>query len=94
MQDEAGESLIGIVLNIVALVVMVSVALAQRRIGRALNNPVLVAQSSETWMSHALSISVLAGLGVNAALCWWWADPAAALVVAAIAAWSGHEAWH
>ncbi|CRK55328.1 putative integral membrane protein [Alloactinosynnema sp. L-07] len=92
-QDKAGESLVGIVLNVVALIVMIPVGLAQRRTGRALRNPVLVAQSTETWMSNALSVSVLAGLGLNAALGWWWADPAAALVVAALAAWSGREAW-
>ncbi|MFF1300457.1 MULTISPECIES: cation transporter [unclassified Streptomyces] len=92
-QDKAGESLIGIVLNVVALIVMTPIAVSQRRIGRALDNPVLVAQSTETWMSNALSITVLAGLGFNAALGWWWADPAVALVVAALAAWSGREAW-
>lgn len=92
-QDKAGESLIGIVLNVVALIVMVPVALAQRRTGQALNNPVLVAQSTETWMSNALSITVLAGLGLNAAFGWWWADPTVALVVAGLAAHSGREAW-
>lgn len=92
-QDKAGESLIGIVLNVVALIVMIPVGLAQRRTGRALRNPVLVAQATETWMSNALSISVLAGLGLNALLGWWWADPVAALVVAALAVWSGWEAW-
>lgn len=92
-QDKAGESLVGIVLNGVALVVMVPVAVIQRRTGQALENPVLVAQSTETWMSNALSISVLGGLGLNAALGWWWADPVAALVVAAFAVWSGSEAW-
>lgn len=93
-QDKAGESLIGIVLNVVALVVMTPIAVAQRRTGRALNNPVLVAQSAETWMSNALSITVLAGLGLNAALGWWWADPVAALIVAGLAVQSGREAWH
>ena len=47
-QDKAGESLIGIVLNAIALIVMIPVAITQRRTGRALNNPVLVAQSTET----------------------------------------------
>ncbi|WP_223883690.1 cation diffusion facilitator family transporter [Pseudarthrobacter sp. BIM B-2242] len=92
-QDKAGESLVGIMLNVAALIVMVPVALAQRRTGQALGNPVLVAQSTETWMSNYLSISVLAGLGLNTVLGWWWADPVAALVVAGFAAWSGHEAW-
>lgn len=62
-------------LNVVAMVVMVPVAVAQRRAGKALGNPVLVAQSTETWTSNLLSMAVLAGLGLNAALGWWWADP-------------------
>ncbi|MCV7025634.1 hypothetical protein H7I77_20155 [Mycolicibacterium novocastrense] len=44
-------------------------------------------------MSNALSITVLAGLGLNAAIGWWWADPVVALVVALLAAHSGREAW-
>lgn len=91
--DEAGGSLVGIVLNLVALAVMVPVALAQRRTGRALGNPVLVAQSNETWLSNYLSITVLAGLGLNSVLGWWRADPVAALVVAAVAVREGIEAW-
>lgn len=93
-QDKAGASLIGIVLNVVALLVMTPIAVAQRRTGRALDNPVLVAQSTETWVSNALSITVLAGLGLNAALGWWWADPVVALIVAGFAVQSGREAWH
>ena len=92
-EDKAGESVVGIALNAVALVVMVPVAIAQRRTGKQLGNAVLVAQSRETWVSNYLSVSLLAGLGANAALSWWWADPAVALLVAGIAAWSGIEAW-
>jgi divalent metal cation (Fe/Co/Zn/Cd) transporter len=54
---------------------------------------VLVAQSTETWISNALSVTVFAGLGLNSTLGWWWADPAVALVVAAITLWNGREAW-
>ncbi|MEW1757405.1 cation transporter [Streptomyces cyaneofuscatus] len=92
-QDKAGESLVGIILSIVALAVMVPVAIAQRRIGRALGNPVLSAQANETWLSNYLSLSLLAGLGLNIAFGWWWADPLVALIVAGLAAKSGHEAW-
>lgn len=91
--DKAGESLIGIILNVVALAVMVPVALAQGRTGRALGNPVVVAQSKETWLSNYLSITVLAGLALNSTVGWWWADPIAALVVAAVAVREGTEAW-
>ena len=74
-QDKASESMIGIVLNVVALAVMVPVAIAQRRTGRELDNRVLVAQSEETWVSNYLSISLLLGLGLNAAVGLRWADP-------------------
>lgn len=92
-QDKAAESIVGIVLNAVALTVMVPIAIAQRRTGTALGNPVLVAQAQETWVSNYLSISLLIGLGLNAAFGLWWADPAVALLVAAIALREGTEAW-
>lgn len=91
--DKAGESIVGIVLNVVALVVMVPIALAQKRTGRELGNQTLVSQAQETWLSNYLSISLLLGLGLNAAFGLWWADPAVALVIAAIALHEGREAW-
>lgn len=72
---------------------MVPVAIVQRRTGQALDNPAVTAQAQETWVSNYLSICLLVGLGLNAALGWWWADPAAALVVAAVSAKAGVEAW-
>ncbi|GAT06868.1 cation transporter [Mycolicibacterium novocastrense] len=92
-QDKAGESIVGIVLNIVALAVMVPVAIAQRRTGSQLENPVLTAQAQETWLSNSLSVSLLVGLSLNATVGWWWADPVVALLVAGLAAWSGHQTW-
>ena len=40
-----------------------------------------------------LSAALLLGLVANAALDWWWADPVAALVIAAVAVRGGREAW-
>lgn len=91
--DKAAESIVGIVLNVVALVVMVPIAVAQKRTGRGLGNQTLVAQAQETWLSNYLSISLLLGLGLNAVFGLWWADPAVALVIAAIALHEGREAW-
>ena len=68
-------------------------ARAQRRTGRDLENEALVARWTATWLANDLSVSLLAGLAANALLGWWWADPAAALVVAGFAAWSGLSAW-
>lgn len=91
---DAEESIVGIVLNVIALAVMLPVAVAQWRTGHQLDNDVLVAQAKETWLSNALSLNVLVGLGVNAALGWAWADPFVALVVAGFAAYAGIDAWH
>ena len=91
--DKAGESIVGIVLNGVALAVMVPTAVAQRRTGRELGNEVLVAQSKETWLSNYLSISLIVGLGLNALFGLWWADPVIALLIAVIAIHEGREAF-
>lgn len=90
--DKAGESIVGIGLNLVALAVMIPVAVAQKRTGTALGSPVLVAQSQGTWLSNYLSVSLLVGLSVNALFGWWWADPIVALAIAAIALHEGREA--
>ena len=90
---DAETSAVGIALNAVALVVMVPVAVAQWRIGHGLDNDVVVAQAKETWLSNALSVNVLVGLGLNAAFGWAWADPLVALCVAGFAAYAGLDAW-
>jgi divalent metal cation (Fe/Co/Zn/Cd) transporter len=89
--SEAEESLLGIVLNIVALLVMVPVAIAQRRAGHALGNDVVVAQALETWLSNALSVSLLVDLRLNAAFGIAWADLFAALIVAGFALYNAKE---
>ena len=91
--SDAGSSPVGIVLNVIALAVMVPVAVAQWRVGRQLGNEVLVAEAKETWLSNVLSVNVLAGLGLNAAFRWAWADSVVALIVAAFAAYAGFDAW-
>jgi hypothetical protein len=40
-----------------------------------------------------LSAGLLAGLGLNALLGWWWADPITALGIAAVALKEGRDAW-
>lgn len=92
-REQPDPSLAGIVLNAVALAVMVPVAVLQRRVGGRLRSGLLIAQSRETWISNSLSVTLLLGLGANAWLDWWWADPAAALVVAAVAVQSGWTTW-
>jgi divalent metal cation (Fe/Co/Zn/Cd) transporter len=89
-----GESAAGLAITAAALVVMPVLAVAKRRTGQALGNRTLVAESAETAFCAYTSAAALAGVGLNTALGWWWADPAAALVIAALAVKEGLEAWH
>ena len=76
-----------------ALVVMPGLAVAKRRTGQALGNRTLVADSAETAFCAFTSAAALLGVGLNAWLGWWWADPAAALIIAALAVKEGIECW-
>ncbi len=59
---------------------------APRRAGRELGSASAVADSKQTLLCTYLSDVLLAGLVLNATLGWSWADPIAALIIAAIAA--------
>ncbi|WP_328967472.1 cation transporter [Streptomyces sp. NBC_00239] len=90
---EAAASIPGIVLAALSLAVMPFLSAAQRRAGRELGSASAVADSKQTLLCTYLSAVVLAGLLLNATLGWTWADPVAALVIAAIAVKEGREAW-
>lgn len=68
-------------------------ARAKRNVGRKLNSSATVSEASQNMICAYLSIALLVGLLANALLGWWWADPAAALVIAAVAAYEGLESW-
>ena len=84
---------IGIALAVASLLTMPFLAWAQRRTGRALHSSSVVADSHQTLLCTYMSGVLLVGLGLNATLGWWWADPVAGLLIAAIAAKEGREAW-
>ncbi len=88
------ESIPGLAISAAALIVMPALALAKRRTGQALGNRTLIADSAETAFCAWTSAATLAGVGLNTALGWWWADPAAALIIAALAVREGLETWH
>lgn len=91
--ERAEHSTVGIVLAAVSLVVMPGLSYAQRRAGRELGSASAVADSKQTLLCTYLSAVLLAGLVVNSLFGWWWADPLAALVIAAVAVKEGREAW-
>ncbi|MFD6171853.1 cation transporter [Streptomyces coeruleorubidus] len=90
---EAERSVPGIVLAALSLAVMPFLSAAQRRAGRELGSASAVADSKQTLLCTYLSAVLLVGLVLNATLGWSWADPIAALVIAAIAVKEGRDAW-
>jgi divalent metal cation (Fe/Co/Zn/Cd) transporter len=92
-RSEPSESLPGIVLAALSLVVMPALAIAKRRVGRKMSSRTVVADGGQTLLCSYLSAVLLVGLVANAALGWWWADPIAGLVIAVLAVREGREAW-
>jgi divalent metal cation (Fe/Co/Zn/Cd) transporter len=85
-------SLTGLVLAALSLVVMPLLARAKRRIATRLESGALEAETRQTEICAYLSAILLAGLGLNAWLGWWWADPGAGLLMVPLIAREGAEA--
>jgi divalent metal cation (Fe/Co/Zn/Cd) transporter len=74
-------SLLGIVWLALTAAAMFALAAGKRATGRALGNRVLQTEARVTMIDGLLAAAVLVGLILNAAIGWWWADPAAAFVI-------------
>jgi divalent metal cation (Fe/Co/Zn/Cd) transporter len=83
---EPAHSPVGIGLAALSLIVMPVLSYAQRRAGHEFGSASAVADSKQTLLCTYLSAVLLLGLLANTTLGWWWADPVAALVIAAVAA--------
>jgi len=83
------QSIPGIVLACVSLVVMPLLSRAKRRVGRALNSAAMHADAKQAEFCTYLSAILLAGLLLNALFGFWWADPAAGLIMVPIIAKEG-----
>jgi divalent metal cation (Fe/Co/Zn/Cd) transporter len=91
--DRPETSWVGIGLAAVTIVAMPPLAAAKRRVGRGLGSAATVQEAEQTQLCAYLSVALLCGLGANALAGWWWADPLAALVIAAVATHEGVESW-
>jgi divalent metal cation (Fe/Co/Zn/Cd) transporter len=91
--DRPGESVVGIVLTALSLIVMPLLARAKLRLAASLGSRALRVDAHETIVCAWLSATTLLGLGLNAVLGWWWADPVAALAMLPFIVREGVEAW-
>lgn len=86
-------SVAGLMLAIASGLAMPFLGLRKQRVARALGSKALAADAMETLVCAYLSITLLAGLGLNAWLGWWWADPVAALAMLPLMLHEGWEAF-
>jgi divalent metal cation (Fe/Co/Zn/Cd) transporter len=86
-------SWLGIGLSAMTLLTMPPLAAAKRRVGLALGSSATTSESRQTMLCAYLSAALLIGLLSNAILGWWWADPAVALLIGAVALREARDAW-
>jgi divalent metal cation (Fe/Co/Zn/Cd) transporter len=92
-EHEPRVSWVGIGLAAFTAPTMPLLARAKQRVGRQLNSSATVSEASQNMICAYLSVALLVGLLLNALVGWWWADPAAALVIAGVAVKEGRESW-
>lgn len=86
-----GPGIFSIVVAAISLLMMSAIGGLQRRAGLALSSPALVAHAKMSFLDAGLAGAVLVGLLLWAGLGIWWADAAAALIVAALAARESYD---
>jgi len=91
--ERPAPSTVGMIVTAVSLGVMWWLARAKLRAARALGSRALESDAFQTTACWWLSLAALVGIGLNAALSWWWADPVAAIVISLLIIHEGREAW-
>ena len=91
--ERPAPSTVGMILTAVSLGVMWWLARAKLRAARALGSRSLESDAFQTTACWWLSLAALVGIGLNATLSWWWADPVAAVVISLLIIQEGRQAW-
>ncbi|MHC4444061.1 MAG: cation diffusion facilitator family transporter [Planctomycetota bacterium] len=89
--ERAEESMVGIILTALSMMVMPVLGWAKLKIAREINSGALRADAYETITCAWLSFTTLMGLLLNATLGWWWADPTAGLLLVPLIVREGME---
>ncbi|MDT0690975.1 cation diffusion facilitator family transporter [Salegentibacter sp. F188] len=87
-------STLGLTILLVSLVVNPFLIWYKYKYGKRLNSKELIADSKDTFVCLYQTIAVLGGILAVHFLDWWWADPAAALLIVPYALKEGWEAYN
>lgn len=85
---------VGAALLCLSMIVMLRLAHSKRRVAVELGSEAMEADAFQTTACWWLSVAALVGVGLNGVFGWWWADPVAAVVIAALITREGREAWN
>jgi divalent metal cation (Fe/Co/Zn/Cd) transporter len=91
--EQPGTSWLGIALVTSSLIGMPYLGIAKRRLADKLGSVATRGEGTQNLLCAYLAAAVLVGLLGNALFGLWWLDPAAALVVAAVALKEGRQSW-
>ena len=91
--EEPEASWVGIGLAAFTAATMPPLAIAKARVAARLGSSATRSEGRQNMLCAYLSLGLLAGLGANALLGWWWADPVTALAIAGVAVREGRDAW-
>jgi len=86
-------SVLGMALTASSLVGMPLLGVAKQRVAQRLGSQATHGEGTQNLLCAYLAAAVLLGLAGNALFGWWWLDPIAAFVIAAVAAREGLETW-
>jgi divalent metal cation (Fe/Co/Zn/Cd) transporter len=86
-------SLVGIVITLLSILIMRWLAGEKKQLAATLGSRALAADAMETVACICFSFTLIVGLLLNYLLGWWWADPVASLIIAALLVREGREFW-
>jgi divalent metal cation (Fe/Co/Zn/Cd) transporter len=91
--DHPQTSWLGMALTASSVIGMPLLGAAKIRLAHQLGSAATKGEGNQNLLCAYLAAAVLAGLAANALFGLWWLDPAAALVIAAVAIREGLETW-
>ena len=92
-QHRPETTLLGIALTVSSLLLMPALGVSKRRLGARLGSGATAGEGGQNLLCADLAAVVLTSLVANSLRGWWWVDPIAGFVVAAMAVREGREAW-